>query len=136
MKPGGLTEQLLKATLQEDQAGVSGATPRLGLGADVGENATNHPQDVSAVRRAPSAAGYESESGGPADRVDHDLLGNIRLFKRDFNLDEGNRKQTNGTANAMLARVSQPTSNASQSFSRPSQTQRGRSGIQLAEAHV
>ena len=120
MKPGGLTERLLKATLQEEQAGVSGATLRLGLGADVGENAPNNPQDVRAVRRALSAAGYESESGGPAERVDRDLLGNIQLFKQDFNLDEGNRIQTNGTANAMLARVSQPTSNASRSFSRPS----------------
>ena len=35
MKLGGPTERLLKATLREEQAGVSGATLQLGLGASV-----------------------------------------------------------------------------------------------------
>ncbi|MDD9906835.1 MAG: hypothetical protein OXT06_24950 [Rhodospirillaceae bacterium] len=35
MKHGDPTERLLKATLREEQAGVSGATLQLGLGASV-----------------------------------------------------------------------------------------------------
>ena len=72
MKPGGPTERILKATLREDQAGGSGATPRLGLGANVGENATKWaanfwiwttPQQSTYLR--PSLRGLEHDLAAP-----------------------------------------------------------------------